>query len=119
LARDGERFADRHRSAPQAIGQRRAVDKLEDEAAPGPDILNAIDGADVRMIERREDLGFAIEAGAPLGIACEYLGQHFDRDLASELGLPGAIDLSPMPPNPINPAASYAPNRAPLASDAY
>src|SRR5262249_2462185 len=50
------------------------------------------DGCDVRMIERRQHLRFAGEAGQPVGIGRERIRQHFDGDIAIELGIGGAVD---------------------------
>ena len=49
---------------------------------------------DVRMVQRGEDFGFALEAREPIGIAGERLGQHLDRDLAFQLGVRRAIHLA-------------------------
>ena len=49
------------------------------------------------MVERREHLGLALEAGEPLGIGGEGLGQHLDGDLAAEPGVGGALDLAHAP----------------------
>jgi hypothetical protein len=43
-----------------SIRQRRAVDELHDERA----VLDAVDLRDVRMVQRRQDFGFALEASA-------------------------------------------------------
>ena len=49
---------------------------------------------DVRMIQRRERLRFALEPREPLGIGGERLGQDLDRDVATELRVARAIDLA-------------------------
>ena len=46
------------------------------------------------MIERGQDLRFAPESGEPLRIGREERRKDFERDLAIELGIPGAIDLA-------------------------
>ena len=46
------------------------------------------------MIERRQDLGFALEARHALGILREAGGQHLDGHVAPELGIGGAIHLA-------------------------
>jgi hypothetical protein len=46
------------------------------------------------MIERGEDLRFATKAGDPFAIVHERVWQNFQRDVAIELGVPGAIDLT-------------------------
>ena len=49
---------------------------------------------DVRMVQRRQRLGFALEARQPLGVVGEGLGQDLDRDVATQLGVGRAIDLA-------------------------
>ena len=49
---------------------------------------------DVRMVERRERLRFALEAREPLRIGGERGRQDLDRDVAIELGIARAIDLA-------------------------
>ena len=46
------------------------------------------------MIERREDLCFALEARQPVRILREPVGQDLQGDLAAELRIAGAIDLA-------------------------
>ena len=46
------------------------------------------------MIQRRQHLGFALEAGQPFGIAGELLGQYFDGYVAAELAVVGLVHLA-------------------------
>ena len=48
----------------------------------------------MRMIERREDVCFALEARHALGIQREGIGQDLDRDVATQSGVSGAIHLA-------------------------
>jgi hypothetical protein len=52
------------------------------------------DLGDVWMIERGEDLRFAMTARAPVGIGGERIRQDFQRDVATEFGIAGAIHLT-------------------------
>ena len=65
--------------------QRLAVDELEDQEADAVSLLEPVDGADVRMIQRGEHPRFALEAREAIGIAREHTRQDLDRDVASEL----------------------------------
>ena len=47
-----------------------------------------------RMVQRREQLRFAGEAGGALDVAGDGLGQQLDRDIAAEAGVAGAINLA-------------------------
>src|SRR6516225_21742 len=49
---------------------------------------------DIRMIERRQYLRLALETRHAVGIRGESVGQQFDRDLAPELRVGGAPDLT-------------------------
>ena len=48
-------------------------------------VLEAVNGADVRVVERREHLRLALEPRETIGVARECLGQHLQRDVAIEL----------------------------------
>jgi hypothetical protein len=56
--------------------------------------LNAVDLRDVRVVERRQDLGFAFKAGQPLGVLREGLGKDFDRHFAGEPSVLGAVHFA-------------------------
>ncbi len=49
------------------------------------------------MIERGQGLGFALETGEVVGVIRERGRQDFDGDVAVELGVPGAVNLSHPP----------------------
>ena len=57
-------------------------------------LFQAVDRADVRMIERREKLRLALEARDALGIDARSLQHDLDRDVAPELRVARAIDLA-------------------------
>ena len=56
--------------------------------------LDGVDRGDVRMIQRGERLGFALEPCQPVGIGGECLGEDLDGDLAAQRGVGGAPHLS-------------------------
>jgi hypothetical protein len=53
-----------------------------------------VDLRDVRVVERRQRLRLAREPGQSLRIARKDLRQHFQRDVAIEPGVAGAVDLA-------------------------
>jgi hypothetical protein len=55
-----------------------------------------IDDRDLGMVQRREDLRFAREAGQAIGAASQRVRQHFDRDFAFQLRVADAT-TSPIP----------------------
>lgn len=56
--------------------------------------LEAVNGGDVRMVERRENFGFALKPGEPVRVCGHRLGQHLDRHRPLQVGVRGAIDLT-------------------------
>ena len=71
-----------------------AVDEFEHEELHTVVFVEAVDRTDVRMIERSEDLRFALEAGKALWIVREGVRQNLQRHLATEFGVFRAIDLA-------------------------
>ena len=61
-----------------------ALDVLHDEVIDAVLAPRVVKGADVRMIQLRDDPGFALQARTPALIACERLGQNLDGDDALE-----------------------------------
>ena len=57
-------------------------------------ILQPVDGGDVLVVERRQDLRFSLESGETLAVLRERVGKDLERDLAAQLGVPGAIHLT-------------------------
>jgi hypothetical protein len=94
LPRDGQGLGGPQGSALQAIRECRAFDELEDQRHEAVGFLQAVDGADGRMIERREQPGLTAEAGAALRVGNEMRRQEFERDLATQLGVARAIHLA-------------------------
>ena len=66
LDRDRQRLIERQRAFRQAIGERLAFDQFQDQRADAVAVFDAVDRADVRMVERRERARFALEAGQPV-----------------------------------------------------
>ena len=71
-----------------------ALDQFEHERVGLAAVLEPVDRPDVRMIQRREHLRFALEAGEAIGIARERVRQDLQRDLAIQLRVARAIDLA-------------------------
>ncbi len=94
LPGDGERLGNRERAGLEAIRERVAFDELHHEEMTPGGFLHSVERGDVRVIERGECLGFALETGDAIFVAGGRVGQHLDRDFAAELGVAGAIDLA-------------------------
>ena len=89
-----DRFLDRHRAFLDAIGQRWPFDELHDESRRDVAAFETIDRGDVRMVQRGEHLGLALEAGETLRIGRDRFRQNLDRDGALQVGVGGPIHLS-------------------------
>ena len=57
-------------------------------------LFNAVNGADVRVIQRGEHPRLALEARAPVGLRRERRRQDFDRHLAPKRLVVRAVDLA-------------------------
>ena len=79
------------RTALDAIGERRSLDHLHGEEVRRLGLLEAIDGRDVGMVERRQHPRLTLEASQPFGVGADVLRQRLDRDVAPELDVARAI----------------------------
>ena len=98
LSRDWQCFVERKRTLGDAVGERRAMDELEHQRVCPP-LLESVDRADVGMVERREQVRFALESRDAVGIGGEGTRKDLERYVAVEPGIARAI-TSPMPPAP-------------------
>ena len=71
----GQRLVERNRAARDALRQVVALDEFHHERAHAATLFKTVDVRDVRVIERRKRLRFAIEAREPIGVAGERVGQ--------------------------------------------
>jgi hypothetical protein len=53
-----------------------------------------MDSQDVRMVQRRNRARFLFETPQSVGIMCQCLWQHFDRDITPEPRVAGAVHLA-------------------------
>jgi hypothetical protein len=89
-----------HRAARQLRGQRLALDVLEDEIALRSGAINGrrveqlVNARDVRVAQRGERLRLPLEPSQSLGICGELGRQGLDGDIALQLRIAGAKDLS-------------------------
>jgi hypothetical protein len=70
------------------------INEFEDQCSDAIGLIEAMNLRDVWMIERREHLRFATEPGETIDIVSDPRQQNLDRDVASQLRIAGAIDLS-------------------------
>ena len=68
LPGDRQRFVDRHGSPGDAMCEGLALDELHDQRLDAARVFQPIDAGDMRMIQRRQHLGFALKARQPVGV---------------------------------------------------
>src|SRR5262245_9918498 len=89
-----ESFIDRERPALQSRGECLAFDEFEDEKSRSAIFLNVMDDADVWMIQRCENLCFALKPGEPDRVVRKCARQHFDRNVTPQLSVSRLINLT-------------------------
>ena len=62
-----------------AIRQRWPFDEFQHKRTGAVRFFQAIDSSDVRMVQRRQNLGFALKTSEAIRISGERLGQHLER----------------------------------------
>ena len=102
--RGGEPLGDARQDPAQSLGRKRTVPEHGIERAaldvgqhheqPAAGLLDPVDGADRRVIERRERAGLAFETRPRLGIRGLRGMNELERNRAVELEVVGAIDLA-------------------------
>ena len=68
-----------------------AVYELEDEERRIAGLVQGVDGRDVRVIERRQELRFTAQSGKRFGGSEDAAGKNLECDVASELRIPGGM----------------------------
>ena len=99
LLRDTEGFFKGDRPSVESLLDVLTLDQLEDEEGLNVGLLQPVDRADVRVVQRGEELRLAAKAAESLFILGHLGGQNLDRHVAPEVRVGGAVDL-PHPPGP-------------------
>jgi hypothetical protein len=98
LRAEAQDLRQRQRSLREALRERLALDQLEHHVvqlvALDARAADVVDRTDVRVVQRRDALRLALEAGAELGVRRELRRQQLDGDLAVELRVARAVDLA-------------------------
>ena len=94
LASSRDDLVDRQRTGRQALRERRPLDQFEHERGDVAAFLDAVDRADVRVIQRGERSRLLLEPRAAVRVVRDRIGQHLDRDRTSQPGIVRAINLS-------------------------
>ena len=99
LPREGERIVNRHRTLAQTLGQRVALNELQNQRRLPGVVFDAVDRADVRMVERGEYPRLAFEAREAFRIMCNAAGRILMATSRPSLAS-RARYTSPIPPAP-------------------
>ncbi len=83
-----ERRIEWQRPLGQPLRQRLSRQVLHDQEVDPVLVPHVVKRADMGVVQCGEGLGFALEAGNPVGISGERRGQHLDRDIPVELRIP-------------------------------
>jgi len=94
LQRQAQGLFQRQMPAVQPLGERVALHQLQHQETRPAGLFEAVDAGDVRMVERRQRAGLALESGEPVGIRCELGRQRLDGHVASQPGVAGAVDFA-------------------------
>ena len=97
LESDGQGFFQWNRAPEITFLQSLPFDQLQNQ---GPDpftFFEAVNGADVGMAQRGQQLGFPGKARHALGISGEGFGQDLEGNVSIQAGVGGPIDLSHSP----------------------
>ena len=79
------------RTPRDAVLERDTVQELHDDERMPIVLADLVNCADVRMIQRRGSLGFALEAAQRLRVLRNIVGQEFESDKATEVGILGLV----------------------------
>ena len=96
----GQRLVERDRAFSDPLREIVALDQFHHEGGHAPAFFQAVDSRDVRVIQRREGLGFTLEAREPISIVRERLGQDLIATSRSSF-VSRARKTCPMPPAPM------------------
>ena len=89
-----QRLGNRQRPSRQSIRDRLPLDQLHHQRLDAVGVFDAVNGGDVRMIERRQDARFALEARPSIGIGGEGVRQDLHGHVALQPRVACAIDLA-------------------------
>ncbi len=93
LPRQLHRLRGREWPLGDALGQRRPLHQLHDQAAYAVRFFQSVDGGDVGMVERSQHPRLALEPRQAIGMVRKALGQDLQSHVTVQLAIPDAIYL--------------------------
>ncbi len=94
VAAEGEHLVDGHRSARQPRRQRLAVEQLHHHELPALVLADVVERADVGVVQRRDDAGFALEALGGGRVAAQFGRQQLHGDATAQPHVLGGEHLA-------------------------
>src|SRR5262249_37208894 len=94
LPGDIERFFNWNRAALDALSQRFAIDEFQHQELAFTGFVQSINGRDVRMIQRRQHAGFALESSHTFAVLTEGFRKKLDGDTAAQLCVSSLIHVA-------------------------
>jgi hypothetical protein len=94
LAGDWQHFVERKRTAFDTVGQVLSGDELHGDRVHWTGVLDAVNGRDVRVVERGQRLGFAREPRQPVIVTCDSVGKDFQRDVSLQSEIAGTVHFA-------------------------
>src|SRR5262245_34683867 len=93
LSGDRKCFIDRQRSACDPIRECFAFDQFHNQRASAVCLFETVNSCDVRMVQRSEDFGFALESSEAFRVCRERLRQDLESDIALQSRVSRPVDL--------------------------
>jgi len=87
-------LVERDWSAGDAVGERLALHQFKHERSHRARLFQPMNRGDVGVVQRGEQLGFALKPRQAIGIAGEGLRQYLDRNIALQPRVASPIDLA-------------------------
>ena len=94
LTRDVKGFIRWQRPLLNAIREGRPFDELHDERHAAVGFFEAVYRGDIRVVQRRQDLGLATKARQAIGIRGHRRRENLDRDGALQAAVRGLVNLA-------------------------
>src|SRR5262245_32264916 len=94
LSGDFQRIVKGQPSSFQAVLQRFTFNELHHDAAHVTGFADAVNVRDVRVIQSRENLSFALKSGKPVSVGGEDFRQNFERYVPAELRVARTIHFT-------------------------
>jgi hypothetical protein len=97
LLGDLEGLVDGDRTPREALLEVFTHDELEGEEGLSVRFFQTVDGGDVRVVERGEEVRLALETGEALGVLSDLGREDLDGHVTVKVGVGGAVDLAHAP----------------------